>query len=105
MKVIYITVYDVLKNELHWIDSMSATYEGLNSRDGWLSISFGLTPDAIKQTNAIIDITFSYIRQIKETGIMNWRFDEMKTMNDLILLKFKNNRKQTLKTSAAPFKT
>lgn len=55
----------------------------MNDKDGYVAISFRLSPDGLKHIDDIVEILFAYFRQISDTGIDRWRFDDMKTMNDL----------------------
>lgn len=45
-----------------------------------LEISMSLTPEGLKQRNQIIQLTFAYIDKIRQQGVENQRFEEMKRL-------------------------
>ena len=62
--------------------SLSAGAGLSNQHNATLAVQIGLTPEGFKRYQEVVDMTFQYLRLIRESGIQRWIFDEEKLISD-----------------------
>ncbi len=66
-----------LKNK-EWIIDLQASYGDLTDDQNAFSMSFELTNAGVNKVDEITEAFFAYIEFVKESGIQDWVFDEIK---------------------------
>ncbi len=77
------SLYAWLRNQ-GWINTLSAGsgVGGSNFKD--FAVSFGLTPEGLHHENSIIEQLFAYLALIREQGVEAWRYQEKRSVLDLL---------------------
>ncbi|MCS5588219.1 MAG: insulinase family protein [Porticoccaceae bacterium] len=76
------SLLQVLKDR-GWAESLAAGIS-LEDRNGSLfSIDIGLTPEGLDQRNKIVTQVFAWIALIRDSGIQDWRQQEMASMGEI----------------------
>ena len=63
---------------LHWSELI---------KTDMFSVRMELTPEGEKNISNIVDMFFNYLRLIEEESIDTWRFDEMKKIAEVLIIK------------------
>nr|WP_150912330.1 insulinase family protein [Marinobacter halotolerans] len=73
------------------VESLSAGSGMDTGTQETVEISMSLTPEGLKKTDSILDLTFAYIDKIRNKGISRSRFEEMKQLAN-IDFRFRENQ-------------
>ena len=72
-----------LLKEQGWIEALGAG-QGIGWRNGdTFSVSITLTPEGLKHIDTIDSLLFSYISELQQEGINEWRFNEIKSLGEI----------------------
>lgn len=72
-----------LLKERGWAEAISARSGSLSASNRLFSVSFRLTPEGVEHWQDVAGLLFSYLRQIEQDGLEEWRYDELKRINTL----------------------
>ena len=71
-----------LKNQ-GWADGLYASSSDIGLTTHALTVRVSLTPAGYENWQEVGGYVFQYIREVRERGINEWRFDEIKTINEI----------------------
>ena len=69
--------------ELGWIESLSAGSSAFDEHNGMLTVSAALTQSGLDNWEAIGELLFAYVEQIRSDGIKGWRYREQAELSML----------------------
>ena len=69
--------------KLGWADCVSATTEDCSPGYQQFVVSFNLTEEGVQQVDELIKIVYAYLNRVKENGINEWLFDELREIGKL----------------------
>ena len=77
------SLFSWLRNQ-GWINTLSAGsgVGGSNFKD--FAISFGLTPEGLHHEGSIVEMLFAYLALIREQGLEAWRYQEKRSVLELL---------------------
>ncbi|SFM43640.1 insulinase family protein [Marinobacter zhejiangensis] len=76
------SLLDVLKNR-GWVESLSAGAGTDTGIEATLELGMDLTPEGMSHQDEILSLTFAYINRVREQGISEARFEEMKQLAEI----------------------
>ncbi|MCH8529465.1 MAG: insulinase family protein [Saccharospirillum sp.] len=72
-----------LLKERGWAEAISARSGGLSASNRMFTVSFLLTPEGVEHWQDVAELLFSYLRQIEQNGLEEWRYDELQRINTI----------------------